>query len=130
MDGSSLTNHSITDNGEATSLPSSEAKTPGGEICGGQKSHNLEPVRHAFQAEVPLGSYNERRNCKHKELFITSYQVTQHTLWNVLPLFLGPIISHLQSGRLSSPMTLNKSSAKYSGTLYISAISGAFLAKF
>lgn len=55
--------------------------------------HFLEPVMTAFQAEVALGS-----------------------LWKVDPERGGPMMSHLKSGRPSSPNTENKSSSKYLGT--------------
>ena len=54
----------------------------------------LLPLSTAFHADVALGS-----------------------LWYVLPLLAGPMISHLSSGRLS-PRTEKRSSPKQEGMLY------------
>jgi len=90
------------ESGDVISEWSSERMTPGGGGSVGEDgnmSQYFEPVSTAFHALVALGS-----------------------LWNVLPLRLGPMIIQRQSGRWS-PSTLKRSSPKQVGGQY--AASGA-----
>ena len=83
--------------GDVISDWSSLTMTPGGGLIpgpAGNMSQYFDPVRTAFHALVALGS-----------------------LWNVLPLLLGPMIIHRQSGRCS-PRTLKRSSPKHVGPQY------------
>ena len=79
--------HSATHITVATSLPSTEACTPGGMASGGYINHSFEPVITAFHAEVPLGS-----------------------LCHTLPLLGGPAMSHEWSGRESGSSSAKRSS--------------------
>ncbi len=63
----------MSESGVATSAPSGEGWTPGGQTCGGYMIHFLAPETTAFQAEVLLGS-----------------------TWKVEPERRGPMINHLE----------------------------------